>query len=106
MTDIYPDLYTNISTIADVVKKANQASAGYDYGFTYAMGYMILVIIMMVTYLWMKDDEMFENALPPVLFVGYVTSTFLSLLQILPSGFPVLLLIAFALSIAYTFANK
>lgn len=106
MTDIYPDLYTNISSIADVVQKANQASAGYDYGFSYAMGYMILIIVMMVTFLWTKDEEMLENALAPVMFVGFITATFLAILKLIPISIPVLLLIGFALTVAMAYANK
>lgn len=101
----YPNLSEGIATFPNLIQKANEASAGYG-GDIAIMGYMILVIVTIVTFISLKDFEP-KQALPATMFVSFITSVFLSVgLGLIPDSMPVIPLIAMVLSWAMLFHEK
>lgn len=87
----------NITNIVDIMTYSNTATGG-------GLGYVILFIITAVTYLAMLDHPP-KEVFPAVMFVGFVTSIFLSVLTLVDPAVATLFLFGLAASIAWIFVG-
>ena len=87
----------NVSSIIDIVTYSNTATGGY-------LGYVLLFIITVVTYLAMLDHPP-RDVFPAVMFVGFVTSIFLSILNLVNPVVPTIFLLGLAAAIALLWIN-
>ncbi len=85
----------NITGLVDVMNYVNTVTGGM-------LGYSIILIVTIVTYVALMDFPT-KVALPPAMFVGFVTSTFLAMLGTVPPSIPLILLFPLAASIAMRF---
>lgn len=82
----------NVTNLFDIVTYSNGVTGGY-------LGYVILFIITVVTYLSLLDHPP-KDTFPAVMFVGFVSSIFLSILSLINPVVPTVFMLGLAASIA------
>ena len=96
MTVPYPNLTGNVTSFPDLLTQTSQISGG-EVGIPFMLGYMILLIITIITLIGFRNSFKYteiERLLP---------ATFEAALGLIPSGIPVIPLIAMGLTTALLF---
>lgn len=101
----YPNLTGNVTSFPDLLTQTSQMSGG-EVGIPFMLGYMILLIITITTLIGFRNSFKYteiERLLPATFFISFVSATFEAALGMIPSGIPVIPLIAMGLTIALLF---
>ena len=99
----YQNLTQNISSFPELMRRANEVSAG-EMGATFALGYSILLIVTIVTFIALHRFD--KEAYPATFFVSFVTAVFLGTLTLIPDNIAVIPLIATVVSIGWVYYEK
>lgn len=102
----YSNITQNISTMAELIRKTNEVSAGDGGLYSNLLGFMLLLVITCVAFIALSRYGM-RAALPATMVASYISSVFLAGgLGILPDYVPIIPLLGLAFSIAILFYEK